>query len=87
MTDGQPVSPAKLRGAWDRAREAAKAAAKEAGDAALAEAIRKAWLRDARKRAGRKLQPRQRQELLQHADLATTERHYPGAPTRLKPAG
>lgn len=84
MPDGTTVTPAKLRGAWDRAREAAASAAEQAEDNLLAADIRRTLLRDARKRAGRDLPLAERSQLLQHSSLAVTDRHYPGAPTRLK---
>lgn len=83
---GKPVSARMLRDRYDEARATAAKKAADAGDTLLADAIRKAWLRDMRKVAGRHLTLAERSELFQHGDTRVTARHYPGAAPVLKPA-
>lgn len=83
---GRPVSAGMLRDRWDEARAAAAAAAREAGDEALALRIERFWLRDARKLASKLAGDLGRaQELLQHDDPRLTARHYPSTVKALKP--
>jgi integrase len=79
--DGKPVTAQMLRGAWDRAREAAAKAHPE-----LADQIRAMYLRDMRKRAASLAGTLdEASELLQHSDKRITRLHYRQAPAKVKP--
>lgn len=83
---GRPVSEALLRHRWDAARAAAAAKPEEAGDQALAVAIRAMCLRDMRKRAADLAEyMEEASKLLQHSSTKVTARHYRTRTTKLKP--
>lgn len=75
--NGRAVSYGMLRDRWEAARETAAEEAETAGNKALAEKIRKQWLRDTRKYAAQ-LAPSlaEAQKLLQHDDPRLTREHY-----------
>lgn len=80
---GRPVSPTMLRDRWDAARE--KAAAKPE-NAAIADDLRRMYLRDMRKRAADLAGDDQAaSNLLQHSSVALTRKHYVSRPQKLKP--
>lgn len=82
MPDGKPVTEAKLRGAYDRAR--AKAAKKAAPE--LAAQIRAMFLRDCRKRAADLAGDlSEASKLLQHSSEAVTRDHYRTKAVKLRP--
>lgn len=86
MPNGSPVTPAKLRGAYDRAREKAAAKAKEQGRSAFAASIEAMVLRDMRKRASDLADSlEEASRLLQHSSVALTDKHYRSRGARLKP--
>ena len=86
MPDGKPVTPSKLRGAYDRARAAAALAAEQAGDAELAAAIRGMFLRDCRKRAANLAGSlAEASDLLQHSNARVTQTHYRTRATKVRP--
>ena len=83
---GRPVSETMLRARWEAARAAAAAKAEEAGDQALAAAIRAMFLRDMRKRAADLAEDMEgASKLLQHSSTKVTARHYRTKATKLKP--
>ncbi|MBL8304040.1 MAG: integrase [Ideonella sp.] len=85
--DGRPVSARMLRDRYDAARALAVAAAREAGDEALAARVQAMWLRDMRKLASVKAGSlAAAADLLQHDDPRLTARHYPSTVRVLKPA-
>lgn len=82
MPDGSPVTEAKLRGAYDRAR----AAAAEKAEPSLASKIRAMYLRDCRKYASDLAESLEAaSELLQHSSVKVTRDHYRTRAVRLKP--
>jgi hypothetical protein len=86
MPDGSPVTPSKLRGAYDRARVRAIEQARADGHKELAEQIRTMILRDMRKRAADlAASDEEASKLLQHSSVALTKRHYRTKATQLKP--
>lgn len=86
MPDGSPVTVAKLRGAYDRARVKAAAKAREQGQDALATEIEAMVLRDMRKRAADLADDLAgASKLLQHSSEALTATHYRSKPTKLRP--
>lgn len=86
MPDGSIVTPAKLRGAYDRARIRAVVIAGIWGEYDLARAIPKMILRDMRKRASDLSDSDESASaLLQHSSVALTKRHYRSKATQLKP--
>lgn len=86
MPDGSPVTPAKLRGAYDRARNAAIIKARADGQPELALQLRAMVLRDMRKRAADlAASDEAASQLLQHSDVALTKRHYRSQGNTLKP--
>lgn len=86
MPDGSPVTPAKLRGAYDRARQAAVEKAQQEGNDVLAAQIKAMILRDMRKRSADLADSSEEaSRLLQHSSVALTDRHYRTRATRLKP--
>lgn len=86
MPDGSPVTPSKLRGAYDRARVRAIEKAKAEGKKELAERLRAMILRDMRKRAADlALTDEDASRLLQHSSVALTTKHYRTRGASLKP--
>jgi hypothetical protein len=86
MPDGSPVTPSKLRGAYDRARVRAIEKARQEGRKELAAAIRHMILRDMRKRAADLADSAEdASKLLQHSSQALTEKHYRTRGATLKP--
>lgn len=86
MPDGQPVTVAKLRGAYDRARVRAAVIASIWNDDALVSEIRTMVLRDMRKRAADLSEDDAgASELLQHSSVGLTRKHYRSKAAQLKP--
>lgn len=86
MPDGKPVTEAKLRGAYNRARSKAAAKARAQGELALAATIEAMYLRDCRKYAAKKAGSLvAAQELLGHDNKRTTAQHYYFEPTKKAP--
>lgn len=83
---GKQVSARMLRDGWDEARSKAAEKAAQAGDTALAAAIRKLYLRDMRKRAA-DLAPDLdgASELLQHSSKRVTQIHYRSKAPKVRP--
>lgn len=82
----RPVSYRQLVDRFEEARTKAVAAAREAGDLALAEAVAGMILRDCRKYAADKADSLEdASRLLQHGSTATTRRHYRTRAETLKP--
>lgn len=80
------VSYGMLNDRFKEARSAAAAMAREAGDAELADAIAGMWQRDCRKYAADLAgSSDEAQQLLQHANKATTLRHYRTRPDKARP--
>jgi len=85
-TDGQMLTPAKLRTMWERARERAAVKAATAGQPETAAQIRGLYLRDMRKRAANLAGDiDEAAKLLQHSSKRLTETHYRTRADRLKP--
>lgn len=86
MPDGSEVTEAKLRGAYDRARDRAYVIASIWNDDALARGVRSMWLRDMRKRASDlAADDEAASKLLQHSSVALTRKHYRTDPPKLRP--
>lgn len=86
MPDGSPVTPAKLRGAYDRARIRAAVVAGIWNDEPLILQIRAMVLRDMRKRASDlSSSDAEASELLQHSSVGLTRKHYRSKAAQLKP--
>ena len=86
MPDGSPVTPSKLRGAYDRARVRAIEKARQEGRKELAESIRAMVLRDMRKRAADLADDLESaSKLLQHSSQSLTSTHYRTRAERLRP--
>ncbi|MES2950308.1 MAG: integrase [Pseudomonadota bacterium] len=86
MPDGSPVTVAKLRGAYDRARVRAAVIAGIWNDDALIAEIREMVLRDMRKRAADLSEDDAgASELLQHSSVGLTRKHYRSKAAQLKP--
>lgn len=86
MPDGQPVTVAKLRGAYDRARIRAAVIASIWNDDELVRQIRAMVLRDMRKRAADLSEDDAgASELLQHSSVGLTRKHYRSKAAQLKP--
>jgi hypothetical protein len=86
MPDGSPVTPSKLRGAYDRARLKAAKKARERGQKAFAEQVEGMILRDMRKRAADLADDlASASALLQHSSQALTDKHYRTRGATLKP--
>lgn len=86
MPDGSPVTPSKLRGAYDRARQRAIEKARSAGNAELALKLRAMVLRDMRKRAADLAgSDEDAAQLLQHSSVGLTKRHYRTKVQAIKP--
>ena len=86
MPDGSPVTPSKLRGAYDRARVRAIEKARQEGRKELSEQIRAMVLRDMRKRAADLADDDEdASRLLQHSSVALTRRHYRTKAAKLTP--
>lgn len=86
MPNGSPVTPSKLRGAYDRARAKAAAKAREQGEEAFAQMIEAMVLRDMRKRASDlAATDEDASRLLQHSSVGLTKKHYRTRATILKP--
>lgn len=86
MPDGTKVTPAKLRGAYDRARAAAALAAESSGDSELAADVRRMILRDCRKVAADLAEDDdEASRLLQHSSVSVTRAHYRSRAVKLKP--
>jgi hypothetical protein len=84
---GKLVSERMLRDRWDRAASLAAGAAKEAGNAELAEAIEGSWMRDHRKLAAKSTgSAAKAARLLQHSSEAVTRAHYFDGAEELEPA-
>lgn len=82
-SDGFPVTARALRTAYDRARELA---ASRPENRLIAQALRKMYLRDMRKRAADLTETDDAAaELLQHSSKAVTRKHYVSRATNLKP--
>lgn len=84
--DGFPVFLKDLRREWDKARAAAAAKARAAGDETLAARIESMWLRDMRKLAAdlsEDLESASR--LLQHSSTKVTSDHYRTRAQKLRP--
>jgi hypothetical protein len=82
---GRQVSAMMLRKRWDDAREAAAKIAAQAGNAALAAAIRAMYLRDTRKRAADLAgSAKDAADLLQHSSQRLTEQHYRTKASKLR---
>lgn len=83
---GRPVSEGMLSDRWDFARAAAAKKAEEAGNHEQAELLRAMYLRDMRKMASNLAESDQgAADLLQHASVALTKKHYRTTATQLKP--
>lgn len=79
--DGYPVTASMLRGAWDRARDAAALKHPK-----MADQIGKMYLRDMRKRASDLAQDvDDASKLLQHSSAAVTAKHYRSRVVKLNP--
>lgn len=86
MPDGSPVTPSKLRGAYDRARVRAIEKAREEGRKDFAEQIRAMVLRDMRKRAADLAETDEAaSRLLQHSTIGLTTKHYRTKAAKLTP--
>lgn len=82
---GRAVSAMMLRKRWDEARETAAEKAAQAGNEALAAAIRAMFLRDTRKRAADLAgDAGEAAALLQHSSQRLTEIHYRQKPSKLR---
>lgn len=80
-SDGMPVTASMLRGAWDRARIAAKVKNPE-----IAKQIGAMYLRDMRKRASDLADDiSEASGLLQHSNVSLTEKHYRTKVAKLNP--
>lgn len=83
---GRPVSAGMLRTRWDDARERAAEDAEQAGNAALAESLRRMFLRDMRKMASDLADSDEdASKLLQHGSVDLTRKHYRTRAASLKP--
>ena len=86
MPDGQPVTVAKLRGAYDRARIRAAVVAGIWNNEPLIKEIKAMVLRDMRKRAADLSEDDAgASELLQHSSVGLTRKHYRSKAAQLKP--
>lgn len=86
MPDGSPVTPSKLRGAYDRARVRAIEKARQERRKEFAEQIRAMVLRDMRKRAADLADTDEAAaQLLQHSAVSLTKRHYRTKGAKLTP--
>lgn len=86
MPDGSPVTVAKLRGAYDRARIRAAVVAGIWGDEALIVQIKAMVLRDMRSRASDLSDSAEdASKLLQHSSTSLTLKHYRNKAAQLKP--
>lgn len=82
---GYPLSPAMLRGRFDKARAQAATFAESEGKTELAQRIRAFQFRDARPKAASEIDLEAASKLLGHADKALTERVYRRIGDTVKP--
>ena len=83
---GLPVSAGMLRDRWDKYREKAAVEAEKAGDNDLAAELRAMYLRDMRKMASDLAgSDQEAADLLQHADVNLTRKHYRSRGNKLVP--
>jgi integrase len=86
MPDGSVVTPAKLRGAYDRARAKAAEKARQEKREEFAQDIERMILRDMRKRAANLAEDAdEAQKLLQHSSKTVTLTHYRTRAEKVKP--
>jgi len=83
--DGYPLSPAMLRGRFDKARKQAALYALSEGDAALSLRIKEFQFRDARPKAASEIDLEAASKLLGHTDKSITERVYRRIGETVKP--